>query len=103
MLGVGSLAAVFEVTEGLGIIYTACILSLVAAVFEITAGIIGVKNCRVPEKAQTCIIFGSIVIVMTVLENILNVVSGNKFNFLSLILGAVIPSVYVYGAYLNKK
>ena len=103
LLGVGTLAVILDLTEGIGLLYSACILSLAAGVFELTAGIIGVKNCKIPEKAQTCMVFGIIVIVMTVLVNILNVVAGNKIDLLSLILGVILPAVYVYGAFLNKQ
>ena len=90
-----------------GMLYAADALALVGSIAQLVAGIIGVANCKKPEKAMICIVFGVIVAVLNVAGVILNVVSGNSSDFVSLIiglvLGLVLPVLYIVGAYMNKK
>ena len=58
MIGVGALAAVLE-TSAVGLML-ASVLVLASAVFQLIAGIMGVKNCDKPEKAQTCLVWVSL-------------------------------------------
>lgn len=103
ILGVSGLAALVGSAAGTGILYMASILCLVSGIVQLIAGIMGVKNCEKPEMAQKCIVWGAIVAALSILGNILNVVAGSGFNVTSLITGLILPALYIYGAYLNKK
>lgn len=76
----------------------ASILSLLGGGIELAAGILGVKNWNQPAKAQSCIVFGAIIIALSVLSNILNLTSGSEFNLFTLLLGLVLPVLYLIGA-----
>lgn len=76
----------------------ASILALLGGGIELAAGILGVKNWNQPAKAQSCIVFGAIIIALSVLSNILNLASGSEFNLFSLLLGLVLPVLYLVGA-----
>ena len=76
---------------------------IVSAVAELIAGIIGVANCKKPDKAGSCIVWGIIVAVLSVAGTILNSVGGGSFSAFSLILGLVLPVIYIIGAVFNKK
>ena len=90
-------------SSGLGLLYAASSLALVGGALEMVAGIVGVKNCNKPEKAGACIGWGVVVAVMSVLSNILNVVAGGSLSVPSLLLGLVLPVLYIIGAAMNKK
>lgn len=76
----------------------ASILALLGGGIELAAGILGVKNWNQPAKAQSCIVFGAIIIALSVLSNILNLTSGSEFNLFTLLLGLVLPVLYLIGA-----
>ena len=99
LLGVGVLALA---GASAGILTFAAILSLVSAIVQLIAGIKGVKNANKPEKAQSCIVWGAVVAVLSVLGNILTVVGGGEFDVTSLLLGLVLPVLYIVGAVKNK-
>lgn len=103
ILGVSGLAALAGSAAGTGMLYLASFLCLASGIVQLIAGVMGVKNCEKPEMAQKCIIWGAIVAVLSVLGNILNVVVGSSFNVTSLLIGLILPALYIYGAYLNKK
>ena len=104
--GVGVLAATRE-TLGIdfntGIYTFSAILVLVSAAMELTAGILGVKNCDKPDKATSCIVFGLIIIGLSLLGNILSVVSGGEFGVISFLISLVLPILFIIGAALNKQ
>jgi len=102
ILGVATLVYISDGELSSGILYASCALALVSAVAELVAGIIGVSNCKKPEKANTCIAWGIIVAVLCVLGVILNVVGGGDFSIVSLLLGLVLPALYIFGAIKNK-
>ena len=85
------------------LLYASVVLMLISAVAELVAGIIGVVNCKKPEKAGVCIAWGIIVAVLSVAGTILNSVGGGSFSAFSLILGLVLPVLYIIGAVFNKK
>ena len=101
MIGAGALAAVLETSAG-GLML-ASVLILASAVFQLIAGIMGVKNCDKPEKAQSCIVIGVIVAILSVAGNIISNVLGSSFNILSYATGLVIPVLYIIGAVKNKE
>ena len=89
MIGVGALAAVLE-TSAVGLML-ASVLVLASAVFQLIAGIMGVKNCDKPEKAQTCLVMGIIVAILSVAGNVISNVLGSDFNAFNYATGLVIP------------
>ena len=101
MIGVGALAAVLE-TSAVGLML-ASVLVLASAVFQLSAGIMGVKNCDKPEKAQTCLVMGIIVAILSVAGNVISNVLGSDFNAFNYATGLVIPVLYIIGATKNKE
>lgn len=101
MIGAGALAAVLETSAGGLMLASALILA--SAVFQLIAGIMGVKNCDKPEKAQSCLVIGVIVAILSVSGNIISNVLGSSFNILSYATGLIIPVLYIIGAVKNKE
>ena len=101
MIGAVALAAVLETSAGGLMLASALILA--SAVFQLIAGIMGVKNCDKPEKAQTCMVMGIIVAILSVSGNIISNVLGSNFNILSYATGLIIPILYIIGAVKNKE
>ena len=112
----GALALILSIVAAIGLAalvalelntwqYTAAvILMLVGSIFELIAGIVGVKNCNKPEKAGTCMVWGIIVIALSVLSNVLTLVGNpDNFSIVNLLTGLVIPVLYLIGAVMNKK
>ena len=102
-LGIAALAYISDGTVSSALLYASVILMIVSAVAELVAGIIGVANCKKPDKAGSCIVWGIIVAVLSVAGTILNSVGGGSFSVFSLILGLVLPVLYIIGAVFNKK
>ena len=101
VIGIAAAASLAAGALGGGIIALAVIASILALLgggVELAAGILGVKNWNQPAKAQSCIVFGAIIIALSVLSNILNLASGSEFNLFSLLLGLVLPVLYLVGA-----
>ncbi|MGN0601869.1 MAG: hypothetical protein ACI4I7_04085 [Oscillospiraceae bacterium] len=103
ILGIAALAYISSGEMSSALLYTAGVLSLISAVAEFVTGILGVKNCKRPEKAGTCIAWGIIVIVLSVAGSILTVVGGDSFPVFSFLLGLVMPVLFIIGAVKNKK
>ena len=116
MIVFGALALILSIVAAIGLAalvamelntwqYTAAvILMLVGSIFEMIAGIVGVKNCNKPEKAGTCMVWGIIVIALSVLSNVLTLVGNpDNFSIVNLLTGLVIPVLYLIGAVMNKK
>ena len=101
MIGAGALAAVLETSAGGLMLASALILA--SAVFQLIAGIMGVKNCDNPEKAQSCLVMGVIVAILSVSGNIISNVLGSDFNIFSYATGLIIPVLYIIGAVKNKE
>lgn len=101
MIGAGALAAVLETSAGGLMLASALILA--SAVFQLIAGIMGVKNCDKPEKAQSCIVIGVIVAILSVAGNVISNVLGSDFNIINYVTGLIIPVLYIIGAVKNKE
>ena len=101
MIGAGALAAVLETSAGGLMLASALILA--SAVFQLIAGIMSVKNCDKPEKAQSCIVIGVIVAILSVAGNVISNVLGSDFNIINYATGLIIPVLYIIGAVKNKE
>ena len=98
-LGVAALAYISDGEISSAMLYASVALMIVSAVTQLIA----VKNCKKPEKAGTCMVWGVIVAVLCVVGTILNSVGGGSFSVFSLLLGLVLPVLYIIGAGFNKK
>jgi len=103
LLGIGALHAVFGGEIPLGLLYAVAGLALASGVISMIAGIIGVSACKKPEKSGTCIILGVLVVILTIVGQILNMKAGNQFDFISIIIGLILPVAYIVGASQVKK
>ncbi len=101
LIGAGALAAVLETSAG-GLMLASALI-LVSAVFQLIAGIMGVKNCDKPEKAQGCMVIGVIVAILSVAGNVISNVLGSDFNIMNYATGLIIPILYIIGAAKNKE
>ena len=99
----GLLAVLGAGLLGSGALVFAAILYLISGVISLVAGIMGAKNAAKPEKAMQCIIFGGLVIALSLLRTILNMAGGAAFDVFGLILGLALPAVYMIGALQSKK
>lgn len=91
-----------EAGYNVDLITFAYILAIIGAVLELVAGIIGVAFSKKTEKAKVCFIAGIVVAIICVVNNILIDVAGGDFNIASLLLGLVLPILYIIGANKNK-
>lgn len=95
----GALALVIALIAVIGIAAAASLAAgALGGGIELAAGILGVKNWNQPAKAQPCIVLGAIIIALSVLSNILSISSGSEFNLFTLLLGLVLPVLYLIGA-----
>ena len=101
MIGAGALAAVLETSAGGLMLASALILA--SAVFQLIAGIMGVKNCDKPEKAQSCLVMGVIAAILSVAGNVISNVLGSDFNIINYAAGLIVPVLYIIGAAKNKE
>lgn len=92
--------------QGGGLLTVGSIIALIGGVVELITGIIGVKNCGNPEKATTCIVWGIIVLVLSIISIILTLIGGNVQAgslIVSIICSLVLPVLYLIGAFKNKQ
>ena len=85
-----------------GVLYAAFALSGVGSIVQLIAGISGIKHNNNKAKAGKLLIWGIAVAAISVLSSILTAVGGYPFPVLSLLLGLVIPILYIIGAVQNK-
>lgn len=88
----------------LGAFWLTIILSMIASVAEIVAGVVGIVNWNKLDKASLCSTWGIVVIVMCVVANIVSfVLYSDSFKATSLVSGLLFPILYVVGANQNKQ
>ncbi len=102
LIAIAGVAILAAAGASSGLLYLSVVISIVGAVLEMVAGIIGVKNCKNTEKASTCLMWGIIVIACSILSNIIAVVAGGEFNVSSMLIGMILPVLYIVGAIRNK-
>lgn len=101
VLSVAALAYIASAHSEATMLYASTILFLVSGIVELIAGIIGVLNAEKPQKAKVCIVWGALVAVLSVAGTILGVAGGGDFSAFSLVLGLVLPVLYIIGAVKN--
>lgn len=102
ILGVSALAALSGSAEGTGLLYASSILVTVASVIQFIAGIKGIGACNAPQKAASCIKWGIIIAILTIISIVIGIVGGGEFSITSLVLNLLLPGLYVYGAMQMK-
>ena len=103
VLGVAALAYIASAQTEAGMLYASTILLLISGVVELIAGIIGAINAEKPQKAKVCIVWGALVAILSVAGTILGVVGGSDFSVSGLVLGLVLPVIYIIGAVKNMQ
>lgn len=103
VLGVAALAYIASAQTEAGMLYASTILLLISGIVELIAGIIGVINAEKPQKAKVCIVWGALVAILSVAGTILGVVGGSDFSVSGLVLGLVLPVIYIIGAVKNMQ
>jgi hypothetical protein len=105
ILGAGFLSAVAEATEvdvNENLLIFSGVFAITSAVISLIAGILGVKNSSRPDKANICIVFGVLVILFYALDAILGFVGSRNFEPLKLVIGLLVPILYLVGAFQSK-
>ena len=103
VFGISALAMLSESAEGTGLLYASSILVTVASVIQFIAGVKGIGDCSDSQKAASCIKWGIIITILTIISMIIGLVSGGTFNITSLILNLLLPGLYVYGEMQMKE
>ena len=80
ILGISALAALSGSTEGIGLLYAS------------------IGACSDSQKAASCIKWGIIIAILTIISMIIGLVGGGTFSITSLVLNLLLPGLYVYGA-----
>lgn len=86
----------------LDMLKTSAVLSGIYVVIYMVAGILGIKNRKRTDKAQSCFIMGMILIVL-VLGNAVYAVTQGSFAVWSVAISLILPLLYLWGALKNKQ
>ncbi|MBR7081083.1 MAG: hypothetical protein IKI49_00005 [Oscillospiraceae bacterium] len=101
--GMAALQSIMGSELNVSMAWVALVFAVVGSAIELIAGIIGVANSKKPEKAKTCIVWGALVAAVSVASAILTVASGQDFPIVSLLIGLVLPVLFIIGAVKNMK
>ena len=85
----------------IGMLYVGGILAIVSGIIELMAGLRGNKYCKDPVMGAKCLPWGVIVLVLTIIGMIVGKGSGRAV--VSVIVGVIIPILYIVGALMMKK
>ena len=80
-------------------------IAIAGAIIQFIAGIAGVKNAKKPEKANLCIVLGSLTALFYIASQIFTYVGGASKTYLDyvvVVIGLVVPALYLVGAVQNK-
>ena len=86
-----------------------CVLYTVAAVLQLIAGVKGVKGCNDKSAASSLKTWGKVILVVAVLAGVVNIIrdaltmASMWESVAGVLLGLVLPALYIYGASLNEK
>ena len=75
-------------------------------VIQLIAGIIGLKNSSKPEKQNICIILGLITIFFFIVSQVISTIDAgdiSHFDVIAMLLGLLIPSLYLISSIRHKK
>ncbi|BDF57362.1 hypothetical protein CE91St36_01790 [Christensenellaceae bacterium] len=106
LMGIGmvvSLAGLAGVTVPVELLTASLVIALVSAIFELIAGILGIKNWNVPEKVNSCMICGILTVALCVVSIIMTLVGyPDSFSILSIVTGLIVPILYLIAAFQYK-
>ena len=102
IFGITDLKTLEDVTKSLQIV------SVIVALVEIAAGIIGVKFCKDIEKAKLCLISGAVYTVCVIGEQIVSIfiwssVTLRLVSLISLPFSLALPALFMLGAFRNMR
>ncbi len=100
VIGVGALAAL---GASKGLLVIAAILALISGIVELLAGLKGNKGSKDPALGAKCLPWGVCVLVLSIIGMILSKAGGGKVGVVSVIVGLIIPILYIVGALMMKK
>lgn len=102
--GLGALAAGLGAASGLTSAYWAALfLTLGGGICQMIAGIKGIRHSSSHSESKKLVVWGIIAAIFSVLGMIMNMVNSGEFSLTSVLTGAAIPALYIYGAVLNSK
>lgn len=100
-VGIAALDAAFDGEISGSSAYLWLVVALVAGAIQLVAGIVGIQAAKMPSvnKIKLSLIFGLIVVVLSLISSISSIVS-NGFSgsaITGLLIGLVIPALYLVG------
>ncbi|MDD3278887.1 MAG: hypothetical protein PHG16_08395 [Lachnospiraceae bacterium] len=104
IMGLGaSTGEVAAVVKGSTILMVTSGIRLIWSIVLLVAGILGVKDCKAPEKAKTLFALGGVLIIFSLAANILSIVAKgiNVVDVIGLVVGCVLPVIFMLGAKEN--
>jgi len=96
VLGVGALSIAIGNS---GRLTTAALITLVSGIAQLIAGIVGLRSAEHPFGHGSCILWGIIVMALTVASAWVSHSGGRELNWLNLFVGLLIPALYLIGAF----
>ena len=90
-----------EVIKTAGLVETGVVLAIVGSIVQFIAGVSGVKNAKNPEKATNLIVLGALTVLFYLGNQLFNFIGGGNHTYLdyvSILLGMVVPAFYILGA-----
>ena len=102
LLGLAAWAGMTGNDHASNLPYVTGAFTLISAVLQLIAGVVGIKNCKKAEKANACIVWGAIIIVLCVIGSVITVAGGNAFPAATFFPGLILPALYIAGAVKNK-
>ena len=85
------------------LLWIGAIILIAGAVVEIIAGVKGKKNWNNPDQAQSLMILGIVVAVLSLVGNILFATGGTGPQIVTILSGLVVPVLYIVGTIQLKK
>ncbi len=86
-----------------GMILLSGLVLILGNILGLVAGILGVRYCDKPEKAQTCFVLGVILIVFAALNLLGQVFDSSAGGILGGLISLILPICYTVGASWNKQ
>lgn len=103
LLASGGLQTGAYLGAGFGsILAIAGIVTILGNVLGLVTGILGVKYCRRPDKAQICFVLGIVLTVFAAIS-LISSFGNDSSSIVSGLIGLVLPVLYTLGAYWNKQ
>jgi len=106
--GVGTLSGfinIEDIATSVGLSHIAIIIFIIGAVIQIIVGLIGMKNADHPEKMNTCIFLGVIVMLIYSASQILDYAGGgvhSSLDYIGMVAGFAIPATFIVSAIQTK-